>query len=222
MKLLTHNTNKLKLGADITNQYLSENNDIICLQRFDIKLLDELDLSGRHWHFTPSFPNQPNNTHMGLLSIWRQDLDPHITDVAFETQYLTDEEWQGNSYCMLSFPDHVVVNCLVSGYEQDQDIWTAQVNEVLAHDGHSKSIIVGDFHAIDMQPLWQNIRRRGHQNMAGHINAFKNPRGFLSSLTKVLVRDLTVSNVFHGADIFARQEWDIIGAHWPVGAIYDI
>ena len=222
MRLVSFNTNMFRSKMTLVDAVVDLEADVICMQRVDSQALHLLDKSRYHWHFTPSLPTVPTLSHIGLLTMWRKDLFPMVSDMTFATSSPETEWYQGNTYCRVDFQDHTVINSLVAGYEQDRSCWVSQVNEVMQHAGLDRSIIVGDFHLEDRHPLWHEIARHGHTNHAGHINAFRDQGRHLCSLTKIFARQIDMHSVTHAIDPLPWNEWQDIFTHWPVGATYDL
>jgi hypothetical protein len=227
MRLVTFNCNFAK-GLGLLQGLIDGGNDIICVQRFDADDIHGLRLKGMPWHFHTSFPHMPEYHRYGLLTIWAPWVDATARGIDLDTVIVDDDRFQGNSMVRLELGTHAVVNSLV-GYprgngpasDSDADEWRRQVGQCLTEARDGRTVLVGDFHYEDSEPMWDGMNTGTMRNAAACLNTFVNSSGYPMSLDKIFVPEkVLVTRVEHSIMPFRHPAWETSNMHWPITMEY--
>lgn len=228
MKLVTFNCNFNMGGLEMLQELIDGDHDMICVQRFDMKYITRLNLNGMNIHFFTSFPNPPMHRsygyRYGLLTIWSPRISGDIKEITFKDEITGDDRAQGNTMVRFDTKSFTVINSLV-GYPYDSkstaevDSWLAQVNECMAEAAGGKTILVGDFHYQDDDPIWDNVNKGGLRNVVSPLSTFRTDKDQLISIDKIFVpASIDVIKVDHAV---IKSGWRCLSLpmlHWPVTA----
>lgn len=227
MKLVTLNCNFAK-GAGLLQDIIDTGCDVICVQRFDGDGIGALRLGGMSWHFYTSFPHRPEYHRYGLLTLWAPWLNGRAHGINLRQVVDNDDRFQGNSMVRLETDMHAVVNALV-GYpvrgddvtQVEADTWSDQVGQCLEESRDGRTMLVGDFHYEDSEPVWTGLDTGTMRNAAAHLNTFVNGQGYPMSLDKVFVPEkFLVTRAEHAVMPFRHDLWSIPNMHWPISVEY--
>lgn len=221
MKLVTFNCNFNKGGIGMVQDLLDADHDVICIQRFCRDDLPKLRFGGREHHFYTSFPDDIGNEHYGLLTAWAGWLGGSAKGIDLQDRVTWADRHQGNTMVRLETETHSIINSLIGYPEQgapgEIETWRRQAQQCLVEASDGRTILVGDFHYNDGDPIWQGMNLGLLENKAGVLNAFRTTHGHLISLTKIFAGPkVLVHGVHHALRPHHHPSWHLRGMHWPI------